>query len=267
MRGDFLMKPSGWTWCARSGRGATAQPSAELVTSAHCQWLWNIQGAHIRAEWELQLARPLRGWPGRSSDLGIARFLLHGCIGRSDRCQSDHCRGGGNAQRRNISHLHFFSPYVRDTAYQRCRLDRAQAVTSSLRTHRVRRRRRPTPDQTGGILEFQTAGPYGTSGSRPWAKTGSAPVGPQWYVPGHSGGKMIGGGVTPMSCAPTTTVAAATIAAAAAPSAVRVRRAAARDLLRGSAATGRADFAWAPPAELVLADALELKTVDKNIRA
>ena len=69
-----------------------------------------------------------------------------------------------------------------------------------------------------------------------------------------------------MSCAPTTTVAAATIAAAAAPSAVRVRRRPLATSFGGPLQTGRADFAWAPPAELVLADALELKTVDKNIR-
>src|SRR6478609_572567 len=74
------------------------------------------QGADIPAEWLLLLGGLLRGGAGGSSDLGIALALLHGCVGRGDRCQTNRCRGSGDGQCRDIAQFHLFSPYMGDIA-------------------------------------------------------------------------------------------------------------------------------------------------------
>jgi len=56
------------------------------------------QGARVPTEWLLVLCSLLRGCPGSSGDLGIARGLVHADIGGGDRCQSDRGRRGGDRQ-------------------------------------------------------------------------------------------------------------------------------------------------------------------------
>jgi hypothetical protein len=75
-----------------------------------------------------------------------------------------------------------------------------------------------------GLPEFQIAGPYGTSGSRPCESSRSAPGCRHWSASAQYGEVSLAGGVTPMNCAPTTTVAIPTMAAAAVPTAGRTQR-------------------------------------------
>jgi hypothetical protein len=74
------------------------------------------QGAHIPAEWLLLSGGLFRGGAGASSDLGIALALLHGCVGRGDRCQTNCCRASGDGQWRDIAQFHLLSSYLGDIA-------------------------------------------------------------------------------------------------------------------------------------------------------
>jgi transcriptional regulator with GAF, ATPase, and Fis domain len=60
------------------------------------------QGTRVPAEWLLVLGGLLRSCPGSGDDLGISRALLHRSVGRSDRCQSNDCRGCGDGEWRDI---------------------------------------------------------------------------------------------------------------------------------------------------------------------
>ena len=53
-------------------------PSELPALSAQSFSVVEQQGAHIPAEWLLQLGSVLRGRAGHSGDLGIARGLIHG---------------------------------------------------------------------------------------------------------------------------------------------------------------------------------------------
>ncbi|HTF50260.1 MAG TPA: hypothetical protein VK735_22715, partial [Pseudonocardia sp.] len=68
------------------------------------------QGTLVATEWLLVLGGLLRGFAGSSGDLHISRALIHGRVGRGDRCQSNGCRGGGEDQWRDDSHFHHFLP-------------------------------------------------------------------------------------------------------------------------------------------------------------
>src|SRR6476620_4811205 len=90
---------------ARRRRRSRPLPSAPVGTvpalGARSLVVVEQQAAHIPAEWLLLLFGLFRGGAGGSSDLGIALALLHGCVGRRDRCQPN-CCAGGDGQWRDI---------------------------------------------------------------------------------------------------------------------------------------------------------------------